>query len=155
MNVLHWIEIFKMCSRPCHFVPFCIDGANSCCLLSESHYPTFKQKNKCKWKKMVESCQNILKSFKTPPTISWKSRPANAHKLLAPPKCQNLETKFIFMESECWQRFAGWCDDNYIYAFAIYGEETICSTHLHTALQGMILYMLFWPWYIPQYKKLC
>ena len=40
-----------------------------------------------------------------------------------------------------WQRFAGWCDDNYIYAFAIYGEETICSTtHLHTALQGMILY---------------
>ena len=39
-----------------------------------------------------------------------------------------------------WQRFAGWCDDYYIYAFAIYGEETICSTHLHTALQGMILY---------------
>ena len=53
---------------------------------------------------------------------------------------QTKKTLRSLKRRKVWQRFAGWCDDNYIYAFAIYGEETICSTHLHTALQGMILY---------------
>ena len=89
MNVLSWLKFLKMYSRLRHFLPFYVDGANSMhragsstqvfMLLSKPHYTTFKQKTIFKKQVQVEICQKVIKSSKTPPTISWKSKPASCY----------------------------------------------------------------------------
>ena len=106
MNAPLWILVFqKAFEATLHFV-FSIDGANQHfswlplfhLLLNLLHIRHLH--NIWRFSKQT-NLSNILEVMWSAPYNFGGFLRRQAHKLAAPPKCQNLETKFIFVESEC------------------------------------------------------
>ena len=106
MNAPLWILVFQKAFEATIPFVFSIDGANQHfswlplfhLLLNLLHI--WHLHNIWRFSKQT-NLSNISEVMWSAPYNFGGFLRRQAHKLAAPPKCQNLETKFIFMESEC------------------------------------------------------